>query len=74
MESLDLIQSNICDLKFVQTRNDNKYFITFIDNNMKYYYVHFLKSKDEAIKKSILYKTKVDNQINRNYKANVMST
>ena len=29
IEPLDLIHSDICDLKFVQTRGGNKYFITF---------------------------------------------
>ena len=36
---LDLIHSDICDLKFVQTRGGNKYFITFVDDSTKYCYV-----------------------------------
>ena len=48
-KSLDLIHSDICDLNLVQTRGGNKYFITFIDDSTKYYYVYLLKSKDEAI-------------------------
>ena len=32
-EPLDLIHSDIWDLKFVQTRGGNKYFITFVDNS-----------------------------------------
>lgn len=35
-EPLDLIHSDLCDLKFVQTRGGNKYFITFIDDSTKY--------------------------------------
>ena len=35
-EPLDLIHSDICDLKFVKTRGGNKYFITFVDDNTKY--------------------------------------
>ena len=38
-EPLDLIHSDICDLKFVQTRGGNKYFITFVDDSTKYCYV-----------------------------------
>ena len=34
-EPLDLIHSDICDLKTVQTRGDNKYFITFVDDSTK---------------------------------------
>ena len=34
-EPLNLIHSDVCDLKFVQTRGGNKYFITFVDKNTK---------------------------------------
>ena len=65
---LDLIHSDICDLKFVQTRGGNKYFITFVDDSTKYCYVYLLKSKDEAIKKFCLYKNEVENQLNKKFK------
>ena len=42
---LDFIHSDICDLKFVQTRCGNKYFITFVDDSTKYCYVYLLKNK-----------------------------
>ena len=67
-EPLDLIHSDVCDLKFVQTRGGNKYFITFIDDSTKYCYVYLLKSKDEAIEKFALYKKEVENQLNRKIK------
>ena len=54
IKPLYLIHSDICDLKFVQTRGGNKYFITFVDDNTKYCYVYLLKSKDEAIEKLVL--------------------
>ena len=38
IEPLDLIHSDICDLKTVQTRGGNKYFITFVDDSTKYWY------------------------------------
>ena len=53
-EPLDLIHRDICDLKIVQTRGGKKYFITFVDDNTKYYYVYLLKSKDEVIHKFVL--------------------
>ena len=65
IEPLDLIHRGICDLKFVQTRGVNKYFITFVDDSTKYCYVHLLKSKDEAIEKFVLNKTEVENQLNK---------
>ena len=59
---LDLIHSDICDLKFAPTRGGNKYFITFIDDCTKYCYVYLLKSKDEAIDKFKIYKEEVERQ------------
>ena len=67
-ESLDLIHNDICDLKFVQTRGGNKYFITFVDDNTKYCFVYLLKSKDEAMEKFVLYKNEVENQLNKKIK------
>ena len=65
---LDFIHNDICDLKLVQTRGGNKYFITFVDNSTKYCYVYLLKSKDEAIEKFVLYKNEVQNQLNKKIK------
>ena len=52
----------------VQSRGGNKYFITFVDDSTKYCYVYLLKSKDEALEKFILYKTEVENQLNKKIK------
>ncbi|GAB2286946.1 hypothetical protein Dimus_039799 [Dionaea muscipula] len=65
---LDLIHSDVCDLKFVQTRRGSKYFITFVDDCTRYCYVYLLKSKDEAIDKFILYKNEVENQFSAKIK------
>ena len=37
-EPLELIHTDVCNLKFVQTRGGKKYFITFIDNCTRYCY------------------------------------
>ncbi|GJR60008.1 retrovirus-related pol polyprotein from transposon TNT 1-94 [Tanacetum coccineum] len=66
-EPLDMIHTDICDLKSLPTKGGNKYFITFIDDCTKYCYVYLLKSKDEAIDKFVLYKTKVENQLAKRY-------
>ena len=55
-EPLELIHTDLCDLKFVQTRGGNKYFVTFIDDCTKFYYVYLLKSKDEIIEKFVMFK------------------
>ena len=68
-EPLDLIHTDVCDLKSIPTRGGNKYFITFIDDNTKYWYIYLLKSKDEAIDKFMLYKNEAENQLNKKIKA-----
>ncbi|GJS83180.1 pol polyprotein [Tanacetum coccineum] len=65
---LDMIYTDICDLKSLPTKGGNKYFIAFIDDCIKYCYVYLLKSKDEAIDKFVLYKTEVENQLGRKIK------
>lgn len=64
-EPLDLIHTDICVLKFVQTRGGNKYFITFIDDCTRYCYVYLLKSKDKAIEVFRHYKLEVENQLSK---------
>ena len=44
-EPLNLIHNDICDFKFIQTRADKKYFITFIDDSTRYCHVYLLRSK-----------------------------
>ena len=55
-EPLDMIYTDICDLKSLLTKGGTKYFMTFIDDCTKYCCVYFLKSKDESIDKFILHK------------------
>ncbi|GJY86854.1 retrovirus-related pol polyprotein from transposon TNT 1-94 [Tanacetum coccineum] len=67
-EPLDMIHTDICDLKSLPTKGGNKYFITFIANCTKYCYVYLMESKDEAIGKFVIYKTEVENQLGRKIK------
>ncbi|GJR98722.1 pol polyprotein [Tanacetum coccineum] len=67
-EPLDMIHTDICDLKSLPTKGGNKHFIMFIDDCTKYCYVYLLKSKDEAIDKFVLYKTEVENQLGKKIK------
>ena len=68
-EPLELIYSDTCDLKYVQTRGGKKYFVTFIDDCTRYCYVYLLRSKDEALEKFMHYKNEVENQLGRKIKA-----
>lgn len=51
----------MCDLKYVQTRTGNKYFITFVDDSTRYCYVYLFNSKDEALD----IKNEVENQLSK---------
>ena len=46
---LELIHTDICDMKSTSTRGRKKYFITFIDDCTRYCYVYLLRTKDEAL-------------------------
>jgi transposase InsO family protein len=61
---LELIHTDVCDLKFVQTRGGKKYFITFIDDCTRYCCVYLLRGKDEAIEAFKLFKAEAENQLN----------
>ena len=67
-EPLDLIHSDICDFKSLQTRGGKKYFITFIDDCTRFCYVYLLRSKDEALNMFIHYKNEVENQLSKKIK------
>ena len=67
-EPLSLIHTDICDLKFVQTRGGKKYFITFIDDCIWYFYVYLLRSKNEAVEAFRQYKLEVENQLGKTIK------
>ncbi|XXG46721.1 hypothetical protein AAC387_Pa02g1495 [Persea americana] len=64
-EPLQLIHSDICDLKFVQTKGGKKYFLTFSDDCIRYCYVYLLRSKDEALEMFKHYKNEVENQLDK---------
>ncbi|CAA7023934.1 unnamed protein product [Microthlaspi erraticum] len=67
-EPLGLIHTDLCDLKYVQTRGGKKYFVTFIDDCTRYCYVYLLRSKDEVLEKFKEYKTEVENQLGKTIK------
>ena len=68
IEPFDLIHSEICDLKFVQTRGRKKHFTTFVDDCTRYSYGYLLRSKVETIEMFKHYKNNVENQLSRKIK------
>ena len=65
---LGLIHTDICDLKFIQTKSGKKYFITFIDDSSRYCYIYLLHSKDEVVEVFKHYKLEVENQLSKRIK------
>ena len=46
------------------SRGGKKYYITFVDDFSRYTKVYLLSSKDEVGEKFLIYKAKVENQLN----------
>ena len=65
---LELIHSNIGDLKQTMTRGGKKFYETFIDDNSRFTRVYLLRNKDEAFYMFLSYKAKVENQLDKKIK------
>jgi transposase InsO family protein len=50
------------------TKGGKKYFMTLIDDSMRYCYVYLLNSKDEALNFFKIYKAEEENQLDRKIK------
>lgn len=48
-EPFELIHSDLCEFDGVWTRNDKRYFITFIDDFSDYAFVYLVRIKSEAL-------------------------
>ena len=62
---LNLIHTDLGDLKQTMTRGGKKYHVTFIDDFSRYAKLYLLRSKDEAYNMFLLYKAEVENQLNK---------
>ena len=62
------MHSDICELNGMLTRGGNRYFITFIDDYLRFTYVYLLKHKDDAFKVFKIYKNEVENQLRKRIK------
>ena len=60
---LDLVYSDVSDLKSHITYGGNQYYITFIDDYTRYAYVYLMKTKDEAFDKFKIYKAEIETQL-----------
>ena len=50
------------------TRGGKRFYITFIDDNLRYIRVYLLRNKDEAMDAFIRYKNEVENQLSKKIK------
>jgi hypothetical protein len=67
-EPLAIIHSDICGEMSTPTKDQKVYFITFIDDYSRYGYVYLLKHKPEAFDAFKIFKTEVENQLNKTIK------
>ena len=65
---LDLIHTDLGDLKQTMTRGGKRYYVTFIDDHSRYTKVYLIRNKDEAFPMFQQYKAEVENQLNRKIK------
>jgi len=65
---LDLIHTDLGDLKQTPTRGGKYYYVTFIDDFSRYTKVYLLRHKDEAFNMFLSYKAEIENQLNKKIK------
>ena len=58
---LELIHSNLGDLKQIMTKGGKKFYVTFLDDCSKFTRVYLLRNKDEAFDMFLNYKAEVEN-------------
>ena len=69
LELLECIHIDIWGPYPTPTINGHKYFITFINDFSRYFYVYLIHEKSEALNVFKIYKAKVENQLNKRIKS-----
>jgi transposase InsO family protein len=65
---LELVHSDLCEMNGILIKGGKRYFLTFIDDSTRFFYVYLLKTKDEAFNYFKTYKAEVENQLERKIK------
>ena len=65
---LELIHSNLGDLKQTMTKRGKKFYVTFINDYSRFIRVYLLRNKDETFNMFLSYKVEVENQLDRKIK------
>ena len=67
-ELLELVHSDLGDLKHTMTRGGKRFYIIFVDDYSRYTKLYLLRTKDEACEMFIKYKNEVENQLGKKIK------
>ena len=62
---LELIHSDLGDLKQTMTRGGKKFYVTFIDDYFRFTRIYLFRNKDEAFDMFLSYKNQLDRKIKR---------
>jgi hypothetical protein len=65
---IELVHSDLCEMNGNLTKGGKRYFMNFIDDCTRFFYVYLLKTKDEALNYFKAYKAEVENQLERKIK------
>lgn len=65
---LELIHSDVCGPMSTRSFGNHRYFVTFIDNYSRKFFIYVLKSKGEVFSKFVQFKTSVENETERKIK------
>ena len=67
-ELLGLVHSDVYGPMSIFTKDNSSYFVTFIDDLLRLWYVYLMKNKSDVYEKFVEYKTVVENQTGRKIK------
>ncbi|KAI3735559.1 hypothetical protein L6452_15065 [Arctium lappa] len=67
-EVLRLIHTDLCDFKATPSRGGKNYYITFINDCIKYCHEYLIPTRDEALNMFKTYKAEVENQLDKKIK------
>ena len=66
---LELIHTDVCGPFPTPSWNGQQYFVSFIDDHSRYGYLYLIHEKSETLDKFKIFKTEVENQLNKRIKA-----
>ncbi|XP_017632675.1 uncharacterized protein LOC108475201 [Gossypium arboreum] len=62
LEKLQLVHTDVCGPMKTESLNGNRYFILFIDDSTRYYWICFLKNKSEVVQAFLKFKTAAETE------------